>query len=309
MQKQFTWTRQHDGLIGSGGRGYDRFEFDVPSGYEFVRCEARVVAGRYAPGVQIAQRPSAGDRRSNCKVQVHWWFDGGSGPFIRYRLTATVQTASAIDQRKRALLIVSDLAHLGTDKLKWLYEWLDSNGVRAIKQILHDDYSSVTELLEKDATISNFVGRLASLAGDPKNEAIDMVLMLHGLPGVLYFRGGDISLNALRDRIQALGLKNRLRACFSTACFGATHAPDWVDAGFSVACGARGAYANGAYGLGIALLKWAEGARFSDTVRAANNFAVIAVCDGLARIEGFDDVDSQWIVAGKANTRITSEAG
>ena len=308
MQKQFVWTEQHDGLLGIGGRGYDRYEFDVPSGCEFVRCEARVVAGRYAPGVRIAQRPSAGDRKSNRKIQVQWWFDGGPRPFIRYKLAATVRTASAIDQRKRALLIVSDLAHLGTEKLKWLYEWLDSTGVKAIRQILHDDYSSVTELLEEDATISNFVGTLASLAGDPRNEAVDLVLMLHGLPDVLCFRGGDISLNGLRDRIQAQDLKNRLRACFSTACFGATHAPKWVDAGFRVSCGARGVYANGAYGLGIALLKWAEGARFSDTVRAANNFAVIAVCDGLARAVGFDDVDSQWIVTGKANTRITSEA-
>ena len=308
MQRQFVWTEQHDGLMGIGGRGYDRYEFDVPAGYEFVRCEARVVAGRYAPGVHIAQRPSAGDRRSNRKIQVQWWFDGGPRPFIRYKLTALVRTASAIDQRRRALLIVSDLAHLGTDKLKWLYEWLDSNGVQAIKQILHDDYRSVTELLEEDATISNFVGTLASLARDPRNQAVDLVLMLHGLPGALCFRGGDIGLNALRDRIQAQDLKNRLRGCFSTACFGATHAPKWVDAGFRVVCGARGVYANGAYGLGIALLKWAEGARFSDTVRAANNFAVIAVCDGLARSVGFDDVDSQWIVTGKANTRITSEA-
>jgi len=308
MQRQFVWTEQHDGLLGIGGRGFDRYEFDVPPGYEFVRCEARVVAGRYAPGVQITQRPSPGDRKSNRKIQVQWWFDGGPRPFIKYKLTAVVRTASAIDKGKRALLVVSDLAHLGTEKLKWLYEWLDSNGVQAIKQILHDDYRSVAELLEEDATISNFVGRLTSLAGDPRNEAVDLVLMLHGLPGVLCFRGGDISLNALRERIQEQYLQNRLRACFSTACFGGTHAPKWVDAGFRVACGARGSYANGAYGLGIALLKWAEGARFSDTVKAANNLAVIAICDSLARMEGFDDADSQWIVAGKANTRITSEA-
>jgi hypothetical protein len=307
MQRKFTWTKQHDGSAGMGGQGDDTFTFDVPSGYEFRYCKASVVAGSQSPGVRVTKRPSAGDRRSDREIQVHWWFDGGGKPFIKYRVSAICNEAPlSIQKGNRALVIVSELTAVGSQNWQWLYQWLESMGPSTVRGILDDDYRTLSVLTGYDATRQKFIDHLRTIGSDSHNKAIDVVLMLHGLKNELYFQDGGINTDMLRADIQTLGLEDRLRACFSTACFGATHALDLVTAGFRVVCGARGSYANGAYGVPVALSSWAAGDTFRVATSKANNPTIVGVSDRLAQAAGFQEVDSHWVVVGNALTRITT---
>jgi hypothetical protein len=290
-----------------GKNGDDTFTFHPPADYAFAKAEVRLLSGRYDPGVRIKSKPSAGDPRRNRKIKVHWWYDGGPQPYVKYRLTATCRKA-VVPKAKRALLVVCELAYGGASNLRQLYTWIETAGMTTVRAILGDDYRSISELKGPQATRSRFVRKLKSLTADSRNKAVDVVLMLHGLRNRLYFRDGGVNTTDLKSEIANNGPLAKLRACFSTACYGASHASDLVDAGFRVACGARGVYANGAWGIPTALRNWADEETFSKAVSQANNPAMIAIADRAAELIGFNGVDSHWIVRGTRSTRITSKA-
>lgn len=64
--------------------------------------------------------------------------------------------------------------------------------------------------------------------------------------------------------------RRKFRAVFSTACFGATHLDGWLDAGFKVASGSPGIYADSALSFPAFLAPWANGTTFEVAVAAAN---------------------------------------
>ena len=103
MQKM-SWTEQHDGLLGMGGKGDDTFKFDIPKGYQFAGFDAKVLAGKYGEGLRVSEKPGRGTTGKDKQAKVHWWFDGGSRSFIKYRATATF-IDGAIEKEQRALLI------------------------------------------------------------------------------------------------------------------------------------------------------------------------------------------------------------
>ena len=143
--QKWSWTEQHDGLLGMGGKGDDTFKFDIPTGYQFAGFDARVLAGRYQQGVRVSERPGRGTTGKDNQAKVHWWFDGGSRPFIKYQATATF-IDGVIEKEQRALLIVCDLAYGGAPQFKTLYEWVESAGLMTVEYLLKDDYKHVTSL-------------------------------------------------------------------------------------------------------------------------------------------------------------------
>jgi hypothetical protein len=157
-------------------------------------------------------------------------------------------------------------------------------------------------------TSAVFIERIRKLALDPLTKALDVYLILHGSPGALYFDDGLIASSDLRSQLQAANLKHRLRLMYSTACYGATHARDFVEAGFRVASGAKGVNANGPVDYPIQLHEWGRNKRYQAVVNAGNQRLGIWTHDAMARALGFDDVNSEKIIEGKSYTCITSEA-
>jgi len=295
------------------GKNDDTFTFDIPQGYQFAGFDAKLLAGRHRPGVRVTKQPGHGTTGDGQKATVHWWFDGGSGPFIKYRATATY-IDGAIEKDQRALLVACDLVDEGLSQFKELYKWLESLGPKTVLGLLEDDYKHVASLVGDEATSANFVSSLADLAGSAGIKAVDAVLMLHGRKDGIYFRDGVLTGGeggSIRHKLGALNLGAELRACFSTCCWGETVADDLVAAGFRVACGAKDVYANGAYGIPVSLASWRSGETFASAVAKANNQVVLAATDGLISHvhPAFTTANSYWTISGKKTSRITSESG
>jgi hypothetical protein len=152
------------------------------------------------------------------------------------------------------------------------------------------------------------VDRLTNLAQDPQTKAIDVFLSLHGLPDTLFFEDGPIATSDLRDQLKAADLKERLRLFYSTACYGASHARDFVKGGFRTASGAVGTNTNGPYDYPAQLYNWGLGKTYRAVIKLGNHPAFMTTHDTIAEKFGFDDADSEKIIEGKKLTRITSGA-
>ena len=311
-KKTESWVKQHDGPLGMGGKDDDTFKFDIPKGYQFAGFDAKVLAGRHRPGVRVKKQPGHGTTGEGQQAKVHWWFDGGSHPFIKYRATATF-VDGAIEKDQRALLVACDLVDEGLSQFKELYKWLEGLGPRTVLGLLENDYKHVASLVGADATSANFVNSLADLARSDGIRAVDAVLMLHGRKNGIYFRDRVLTGGAggtIREKLGSINAGAVLRSCFSTCCWGETVADDLVAAGFRVACGAKDVYANGAYGIPVALATWKSGETFARAVAKANNQFVLAATDGIiGHVHPmFATANSYWTISGKKTSRITSEA-
>ncbi len=122
-----------------------------------------------------------------------------------------------------------------------------------------------------------------------------------GRPG-RFLIGRDGLGSALARRIKDGGARN-LRALYSTACFGATHAPAFVEAGFDVAAGAVGVNANAATEYPFFVGKWILGWNYENSLKPAND-AFDEAQDDLARSMGFEGVDSTKIIIGDHDQKI-----
>ena len=213
-----------------------------------------------------------------------------------------------VSKDERTLLVVANLSTWGQPRLQWLYEWLDRNAVSVAKLMLEPHYRQIQTLTGAETTRSNFVEEITRLAQEPETKALDVLLSLHGLDGVLYFEDSPAQSSEVGEELKQADLGHRLRLLYSTACYGASHAVDFVKAGFRVASGAMALNANGPYDFPTQLLHWRAGETYRLAVRRANNRLFIDTHDAIARALGFDPVNSEKAIEGKKLTRITSEA-
>ena len=215
---------------------------------------------------------------------------------------------STISKDKRVLLVVVNLSTGGDPKLQKLYEWLDANAVQVAKWLMQDHYRQIEVLSGNTVTSTNFLTKISDLALASQTEALDVFLCLHGLSNALYFDDGPVTSLHLGNQLKTANLNHRLRLLYSTACYGANHAPDFVRGGFRVASGAKAICANGMYDYPAQLHSWGMGNTYQAAVKAGNNPLGIDISDGVVRLLGFNNVNSEKIVVGKRLTRITSEA-
>lgn len=213
-----------------------------------------------------------------------------------------------INKRERELLVVANLSSGGQERYQKLYEWLDANAVTVTKFLLKKHYHKIHDLSKSKATFANFVDQITTIARNPQVRALDVILVLHGQRGKLHFNDGNASSVSIKKKLEAENLEHRLRLLYSTACYGATHAQDFVDAGFRTASGAEGICANGPYDLPAQLLCWRENKTYKSAINAGNNELALKFHDSLAKEMGFRNVDSHKIIMGKKFTRITSPA-
>lgn len=214
----------------------------------------------------------------------------------------------AITRDDRVMLLVSNVS--GTaKKYELLYRWLDDNAISIGKDLTEDAYRKVSILKGDQVTREAFVTRVRILAKSVGTQALDVFLNLHGLKDGLKFADGNVKIADLAHEIGELGLEHRLRLLYSTCCWGARHAPYFVDAGFKTASGAVGINSNGPFDFPTQLSGWTSERTYDSVVRSANNAFMREIHDRLAVLMGFDEVDSTKEIYGVKSLRITSPAG
>jgi hypothetical protein len=214
----------------------------------------------------------------------------------------------SVGKDDRVMLLVSNVSGT-TQKYQLLYRWLDDNAIALGRDITAPHYRRVSVLTGDAVTREAFVTRVRILAKSVGTQALDVFLNLHGLRDGLKFTDGKARIEDLTEELGALGLAHRFRLLYSTSCWGALHAPYFVDAGFKTASGSKGINANGPYDFPTQLHRWVNGNTYDSAVRAGNNALMRQVHDRIAELFGFGNVDSTKEIAGVKSLRITSPAG
>lgn len=213
----------------------------------------------------------------------------------------TGQDAEKIRAVERALVVVSEFTNTSSQHMA-LYTFTEKSGI-ALALGLRLHYKKFVVLSGVNADSEDFTDTLKALGKDRKIEAIDVMTHMHGNPDRMYFNDTK-NTNQLRDEIRRLKIGDKLRMYYTTACYGATHAKDMVDAGFTCAAGAKGVNTNSATEYPEFLSRWMGHDSFGDCVDKSYNALVTKVFDNKARKMGFDDVDSRKEIHGKRGTTI-----
>lgn len=212
--------------------------------------------------------------------------------------------SAQLTSQDRVLLVTSNLTTHGMPKYRWLYRFLDSSSVFLAKKTLSGAYRKLYLLGGKNATVANFTDNIPRLAGDPKTRALDVMTHLHGSPGALWFEDNAYTTHYLKTALLRSPLKGRARLMYSTACYGKSHAQDFVDAGFQTASGSVGVNADSAFSYPATMLKWRRGSAYWSVVRTSNSRVSIWLSDRAAKLMGFDDVNSFKVIKGDTLARI-----
>lgn len=166
-----------------------------------------------------------------------------------------------VDRDRRAALIALRLSDGGIEKLKWLYRGLEAGGAREAKQILAPGYREVVLLTGPALTGDGLVDALRRLTASEDIDAVDVILVAHGLTGRLQFSRDHVCAVAdLARQIRVAGAAPKLRLLYSSACFGATHAEQFLGAGFSTVIGALEKNTTGLSEFRRLLRAWVGGA-------------------------------------------------
>ena len=130
-----------------------------------------------------------------------------------------------IAKDERVLVIVANLViEDGTaGDYKALYKWLDRYAVLVTNMLMRPLYRHVLSLTGPHIKRETLIDCLIDQAADQETRAIDMILVMHGSPGYLYFDDGPITTANLGDQLQAADIGHKLRLLYSTACYGVTH--------------------------------------------------------------------------------------
>ncbi|WP_141735007.1 hypothetical protein [Oligoflexus tunisiensis] len=216
-----------------------------------------------------------------------------------------MSAAESVPITKRDLLVVSNLETHGKKEFKWLYRFLDVMSVSLAEQKLKDSYRHIYVLAADKASLANFTNSLESITQDPDLAALDVFIHLHGAPDRLWFQDRLIQTETLGTEIQSIvSHPSKLRALYSTACYGKSHAEGFLNAGFSVVNGAEKVNTNSPHDYPAFMNAWKSGATFDAAQEDGNSPEWIAFYDSIAQAAGFDDVGSYKVVEGDGQMTI-----
>jgi hypothetical protein len=214
-----------------------------------------------------------------------------------------------ISREQRALLLVSQLTQGIPENQQWLYRFIEAAG-RSVSEItLKDDYApdQYRALLDDMATSDNLLATLAELGARSDILAIDLLVLLHGSPDRLEFQDRSWFAPDMAAELAGLGISPKLRLIYSTACYGATHNDDFLQAGFKTAIGALKVNTNSAFELPMLLNLWALGKNIKDALRLGDKPATRKLADEAAKAFGrasdapwVKEVNSQKLLSGNA---------
>jgi hypothetical protein len=214
-------------------------------------------------------------------------------------------TATAkVKKNERDLILVThlDLSKTGEKKF-WdkVYTFIESQGIRTAKKHLEDHYRKVHVIQtkpsdnKKKATLEDVVSLFKKVTDRKKTKAVDAIWMTHGLGGgkiELQASSGNGNkkysvLNHIAPAIeQAIGSngQKKLRALYSTACFGKSAIDGWLKVGFKVASGGRKVYTDSASSQPKFLKSWKKGETFKKSVDNANKAQKLDMWDKLVAL-------------------------
>ena len=207
----------------------------------------------------------------------------------------------ATNRSARDLVVVVNLTESGRSDLKWLYKFMDASALSLAQLTLGTQYRQIHALVGQDATSGNFVSTLRETSEDRALEAIDVFLHLHGNADGVRFADDHIAAAQLGDQLAVLPERRKLRVLYSSACYGASHAPRLVQDGFAVASGAIATNANSAFEYPYFLAAWAGGYTFGEAIELGNDPLQNRILDAAAEWQGFTDVNSTKIIVGNHN--------
>ena len=213
-----------------------------------------------------------------------------------------------VDRDRRAVLIALRLSDGGIEKLKWLYRGLEVGGAREAKQILAPGYREVALLSGPALTGDGLVDAIKRLTASEDIDAVDVILVAHGLNGRLQFSRGDVcSVADLATQLRVAGAAPKLRLLYSSACFGATHAQPFLGAGFSTVIGALEKNTTGLSEFRRLLRAWVGGLDARAALEVADRPVPRWFWDATARIAGrLKRVNSHKQLAGDPEVTIST---
>ena len=217
--------------------------------------------------------------------------------------------ANRMPAADRAAVVVSALSIAGNAKYAALYRALDIAGPAIVGAELHDRYGRVDKVTGNECTRTGIVEALTSAARDC--AAVDLVLMVHGETDELILadgNGGTVTVPIFElssDLANLPDVRRKLRLCYSTACYGLSHAQALLGAGFDTAIGAKKVNTNSATELPILLRRWVDGEAIGAALRRADDPVLRLISDTIARAS-FPDADSEKILLGDSTLTIDS---
>lgn len=211
----------------------------------------------------------------------------------------------SIAKSERQLVVMANLATTSRRYLQ-LYKFLDGSTIPVAKVAAGRAYASVVEV--RDGSLAGFVGAVSKALASPTTDAVDLVLVAHGLRGAIKFTDGKKPMAAIEQAFTSVPNRHKLRFAYDLCCFGATHAAGLHQIGFDAVVGSRGVNANSAFELPTLLGAWATGHSLAQAVEAGNNPTNRSFSDSFAEIR-FDGVDSfkELSGLGAATMRISTD--
>lgn len=221
----------------------------------------------------------------------------------------TLVQASVVGKirERQVLIIVSELERYA-ERNKELYKVVQQIGIPMAQGHLSQWYGDIIVIEKNQATPERLRAAIEEATGRSKVKAVDVFVFLHGLPNRLAFYEGDVQTADLSAQLQSVNSHGKLRLLYSTACYGASHIQDWLNAGFKVAIGARGVNSNAATEYPAFLNVTASGAPFSVAIAAGNSPLANLATDKLAKMSGLENTDSEKNVGGDLSEGFLSSA-
>jgi hypothetical protein len=221
-------------------------------------------------------------------------------------------------EQRDAVLFVANLASPSMEGYeKSFYEFVTFSAESIGKTFLQPNYRAVHIVKGTDATLAALTAKLNTAASTQAVKAVDLIFVTHGLNEKVAFVDAKRSMDEVKQAIVA-GLsasdRAKLRAVFSTACFGASHRDGWIGAGFNVASGSKGVYADSGTSFPAFLTAWSSGLTFAAAVKAANDSdplrvqdkAAVSVMRSFGTPDKFlNDVDSVRVVTGNGDLKLS----
>ena len=231
------------------------------------------------------------------------------------RSLASPTTAGVTKEQRDAVVFLANLVPT-EQPAKAFYEFVQFSAEGAVT-VLTPVYRKVHLVKGRAATLPALVSILNTATSVSSVKAVDLIFVTHGLSEKVVFSPSDhVTMDEVRQAIvNGLSSSDRakLRAVFSTACYGASHRSDWRGAGFNVASGSRKIYADSALSYGAFLAAWASGQSFASAINIANGSDPLDAQDQAAtpvlRQFGFSeeqakDVDSFRVILGTGDLTI-----
>jgi hypothetical protein len=214
----------------------------------------------------------------------------------------------SINKNQRVLIVIN---HLSSSAFDYVYRFIDASARGTVQATLGDDYATIVKLYGANATLTKLIAALKAQGKKGSVKRIDLIVMLHGSPGQIVFKGGATNSSVVRDKIAALNIKSKLRLLYSTCCYGDSHSTDFITAGFDSAIGAKKVNANAAVEFAQLLSLWQFDFKLSDCL--APSIPLTPASDAATRAYGHatnaswkNNVNSTKVIRGNKNLKIST---